>query len=129
MKTKFIKYMQNKDDMLSKALIEAGNNIKDDQTIWLVWTDKNNLRGYFFNNDKAILSRENIKDLMDGRRLPLRGSYLESISLNKISEIKKGDIAIDCFTGGELNKNLNNIAELIYLPWTQDESNQFQNNV
>ncbi len=127
METTFIKYNKNKDKMLSDGIIQASKHIKADRTIWLIWGASENIRGYFFHNENAILNQEHIEDLMAGKQLQVGKSYLRSISVNRSLEVKQNDIVIDCFTGQFYAKNnFNHISLLIHLPWKQEESDLLQ---
>ncbi len=121
-----IEYNEDKNLMLAEAITRAANMIDLNRIIWLVWTDSTNLRGHFFNSKMNVLSRDDIEMLLNGERLEYGSHSLRSISVEKTSAIRPGDIAIDCFTGDLYGALDFNSSALFHLPWSKDESDLLQ---
>ncbi len=122
-----IEYNKDKNLMLAEAITRAANIIDKKRMIWLVWTDSTNLRDHFFDGKMNVLSRDDIKTLLNGERLDYGSYYIRSISAEKISAIRPDDVVIDCFTGMLYMARSMNGSLLIHLPWTQYESNSLSN--
>lgn len=121
-----IEYSTDKDLMLTEAITRAANKIDLKRIIWLVWTDSDNLRNYFFNKEMTVLGEDEIRKLLKGGRLDYGSYYIRSIPVKQISAIHPEDIVIDCFTG-ELYGALNfNASKIIHLPWTEHENDLLQ---
>ncbi len=121
-----IEYNEDKNLMLAEAITRAANMIDLNRIIWLVWTDSANLRGHFFNSKMNVLNRDDIEMLLNGERLEYGSHSLRSISVEKTSAIRPGDIAIDCFTGDLYGALDFNSSALFHLPWSKDESDLLQ---
>ena len=121
-----IEYNQDKDLMLAEAITRAANMIDLNGIVWLVWTDSNNLRGHFFYSKMDVLSRVEIERLLKGERLDYGSYYLRSISTEKTSAIRPGDIAIDCFTGGLYGAVDFRASALLHLPGTKHDNDLLQ---
>ncbi len=122
-----IEYNEDKNLMLAEAITRAANMIDLNRIIWLVWTDSTNLRGHFFNSKMNVLSRDDIEMLLNGERLEYGSHSLRSISVEKTSAIRPGDIVINCFTS-ELYGLLNfRASELFHLPLSRHESDLLRN--
>ncbi|HIP19038.1 MAG TPA: hypothetical protein EYG78_06865 [Sulfurovum sp.] len=121
-----IEYNEDKDLMLAEAITRAANMTDLNGIIWLVWTDHNNLRGHFFHNKMNVLSETDKKTLLNGERLDYGSYYLRSISREKTSAIRPGDIAIDCFTGGLYGAVDFRASALLHLPGSKHENDLLQ---
>ncbi len=121
-----IEYNEDKNLMLAEAITRAANMIDLNRIIWLVWTDSANLRGHFFNSKMNVLNRDDIEMLLNGERLEYGSHSLRSISVEKTSAIRPGDIVIDCFTGDLYGALDFNSSALFHLPWSKDESDLLQ---
>ena len=126
MKKEFIKYSGHKDEMLNSAIVMASTVLPKGKTIYLVWTDVKNLRGYSKSLQYQFLNELSIeKFIKSPLPFPLGNGFITAISLDKMSVICDGDIVIDCFTGELFNNT--NISHMIHLPWTQQESDLLSN--
>ena len=122
MKISFIKYQKNKEDMLKNSISKAVATLEKGQTIHLVWGDRNSIRGQFYHDKYPYLNRPTIEKLMKSEKIAVHKGFITSTSLDSMSDIKDGDIVIDCFTGQLYSSRFTNLSWLIHLPWLPHES-------